>query len=208
MTQDYKARSGPSPRAAARRRHERSCIWWFLLGAMLGSFGVGMAWMLQSPPGPPVATSDAEPPRTRTPQPPPMEFTFHDILPDTRVDVPREEPNSRPPPLPPPPPRQVEELTTAPTRASQPRQPVAPPPKADTGSYLLQIGSFRRSTDADSQKAKLALLGIQARVSVAQVNGVTYHRVISGPYPGKQAAEQTREKLSRNGLKSFATKVR
>lgn len=201
MTQDYKARSAPAPRSAARRRRGRSCFWWFLLGVMLGSFGVGMAWMLQSPPppGPPDTGSKADPPQSQ-----PMEFTFHNILPDTRVDVPREEP-ARPTPLPPP--RQTEQTSIAPPSAPRP-QVTAAPPSAGAGSYMLQIGSFRRSTDADSQKAKLALLGIQARISTAQVNGVTYHRVVSGPYPGKQAAERAKALLSRNGLDSFATKVK
>ncbi len=204
MTKDYKARPAPAPRSSARRRHGRSCIWWFLLGAMLGSFGVGMAWMLQSPPpSPPVASSTAKPP-----QPQPMEFTFHNILPDTRVDVPREEP-ARPPPLPPPPrpAQQTGQALTTPPPAPRP-QVRTPPSSAASGSYMLQIGSFRRSSDADSQKAKLALLGVQARINTAQVNGVTYHRVVSGPYPNKQAAEQTRGKLSSNSLDSFATKVK
>lgn len=206
MTQDYKARSAPAPRSTARRRHGRSCVWWFLLGTMLGSFGVGMAWMLQSPPpGPSVAASGAQPQQAEPPTPQPMEFTFHNILPNTRVDVPGEEP-ARQAPLPLPP-RQVEQA-----RIPQPSTPrptvMTPPPSAGTGSYMLQIGSFRRSADADSQKAKLALLGVQSRVNTAQVNGVTYHRVMSGPYSSKQAADQARGKLSSNGLDSFATKVK
>ncbi len=200
MTQDYKARPAPGPRSSARRRHGRSCIWWFLLGAMLGSFGVGMAWMLQSPPpSPPIAGPEAKPPQQE-----PMEFTFHNILPDTRVDVPREEP-ARPPPLPPP--QQTEQTRITPPPAPRPLVTTRPS-SAVAGSYMLQIGSFRRTSDADSQKAKLALLGVQARINTAQVNGVTYHRVVSGPYPSKQAAEQARGNLSSNGLDSFATKVK
>ena len=47
-------------------------------------------------------------------------------------------------------------------------------PETDTGSYLLQVGSFRQAGDAEQLKARLALIGIVARIQTVTVNeGIT-----------------------------------
>lgn len=51
------------------------------------------------------------------------------------------------------------------------------------GTYVLQVGSFRRMTDADRLKANLALLGLEAHVQTFAIEDEgTWHRVRIGPY--------------------------
>lgn len=47
---------------------------------------------------------------------------------------------------------------------------------------VIQAGSFPTEQSAESRRASLALLGLESFIEVASVNGVTYHRVIIGPY--------------------------
>lgn len=45
------------------------------------------------------------------------------------------------------------------------------------GSVVLQAGSFNSRDYAESQRAKLAMLGVQAQIAEAKVNGKTVYRV-------------------------------
>lgn len=72
--------------------------------------------------------------------------------------------------------------------------------------YLLQVGSFQSSADADQMKARLALLGFVAQVQSHTVKDVTWHRVRVGPVSGARAAEDLRVQLSQNGIDSMAFK--
>lgn len=67
----------------------------------------------------------------------------------------------------------------------------------------LQAGSFATAEQAESQRAKLALLGITAKVESAQVNGKTVHRVRTASLSQDKAA-QVRKQLSNNGIDSIA----
>ena len=72
--------------------------------------------------------------------------------------------------------------------------------------YFVQVGSFRDSGDADSLRARLLLLNLDA--SVESVSGETglWHRVVSGPYSTPQAAEQARNKLHANNIQTLVLK--
>ena len=67
--------------------------------------------------------------------------------------------------------------------------------------YYLQIGSFSNAEDADKLKAKLALMGMEAAVQVANIpdKGI-WHRVRLGPYIGQSEANKAREALKLNGM--------
>lgn len=78
-------------------------------------------------------------------------------------------------------------------------------PASSTGSsdsfdYLVQAGAYRTPADADAQKAKLALIGMDARVSEREVGGRTVYRVRMGPFEDKSAAERARAKMDANGI--------
>ncbi|HAT32069.1 MAG TPA: cell division protein [Janthinobacterium sp.] len=84
--------------------------------------------------------------------------------------------------------------------------PVAPatPAKADAGDekwvYYLQVGAFRETADAESARAKLALLGFEATVSDRSTDTGVLHRVRMGPYNQVERMNQWRTKLSENGI--------
>jgi hypothetical protein len=114
---------------------------------------------------------------TREPDKP--RYDFFTVLPEMEVIVPEEELNVR-------------------------SQPDAPGTVADGSTeYLLQVGSFQSNGDAEEMKARLALLGIVARVQSVTVNDATWHRVRIGPVAGARAAEDLRRQLSENGIDSL-----
>ena len=79
-------------------------------------------------------------------------------------------------------------------------------PEADTGTYLLQVGSFRQAGDAEQLKARLALIGIVARIQTVKVNEATWNRVRIGPVNGARKADELRNQLAENGIDSLVMK--
>nr|WP_298125043.1 SPOR domain-containing protein [uncultured Pseudoxanthomonas sp.] len=106
---------------------------------------------------------------------------------------------------------------TAPARPTEtPRTAdAAPAPKpaatvasADTGArYILQAGAFGASGDAEATKAKIAMLGLSARVESAQINGKTVYRVRMGPYGTASELAEAKQKLASGGLPAMAVKA-
>jgi cell division protein FtsN len=201
MTRDYKA--PPIPQRAPRRRGGSSSgFFWFVTGAVVGAFGVGLAWMLDERADP--ALADAAPPSRPAPSAAPKpQFQFHHILPELEVVVPADE-LAAAPPKPPVPPAQ-----SKPTEpAAQPVKAVEPAP-AGGDAYLLQVASFRTAADAERLKAELALQGIQAQIQQVTINGKdTYHRVRAGPYQGRDAANQARARIAGKGLEPIAIRLK
>ncbi len=66
--------------------------------------------------------------------------------------------------------------------------------------YYLQAGAFRETADAESMKAKLALMGFEASVSERQAETGTLHRVRIGPFGQLETMNRVRTKLSDNGV--------
>lgn len=76
-------------------------------------------------------------------------------------------------------------------------------------AFFLQAGAFANAPDADNQKAKLALLGIEASIQTTTLpdKGV-WHRVRIGPYTNVDDLNRTRETLKQNGITTTLIKVR
>ena len=74
--------------------------------------------------------------------------------------------------------------------------------------YLLQAGAFGASGDAEATKAKVALLGLSARVESATINGKTVYRVRMGPYGTASELAEAKRKLANGGLPAMAIKVK
>lgn len=66
--------------------------------------------------------------------------------------------------------------------------------------YYLQAGAFRGAADADSLRAKLALLGFDANVSEHASDNGTLYRVRIGPFGKVETMNRIRSKLSENGV--------
>lgn len=99
--------------------------------------------------------------------------------------------------------------TTAATAAkTAPTKPVATSVPADDGiRYLLQAGAFQASGQAEELKARIALLGLGARVESAQIAGKTVYRVRMGPYGSAGDLAEAKRKLGNGGLAAMAIKV-
>ena len=83
----------------------------------------------------------------------------------------------------------------------------AAPASADDSRYLLQAGAFAASGDAETVKAKIAMLGLNARVESAQIGGKTVYRVRMGPYGSASELADAKAKLSGGGLPAMAVKT-
>lgn len=111
-------------------------------------------------------------------------------LPDTGTDLSNPAPNANPP---------------APANTAinkNPAQVDSVKPGEDDTKYIyyLQAGAFRATEDAESLRAKLALLGFEAKVSDTQTDNGTLHRVRIGPFSQTEAMNRVRGKLSDNGV--------
>ena len=73
--------------------------------------------------------------------------------------------------------------------------------------YILQAGAFGASGDAEATKAKLAMIGLPARVESAQINGKTVYRVRMGPYGSAGELAEAKQKLDGTGLQAMAIKA-
>ena len=67
-----------------------------------------------------------------------------------------------------------------------------------SGKVFIQAGSFSRSQEADNQKAKLAMLGIEAYIQQVMVQDKTFYRVRLGPFNEKEANNVQRELSAAN----------
>jgi cell division protein FtsN len=85
----------------------------------------------------------------------------------------------------------------APAPAPAAAAPAAP---GDGYVYYLQAGAFRDMTDAESARAKLALLGFEAAISDRSSDSGVLHRVRMGPYQQVEAMNKARAKLLDNGV--------
>ena len=74
--------------------------------------------------------------------------------------------------------------------------------------YILQAGAFGASGDAEAVKARIALLGLNARVESAALDGKTVYRVRMGPYGTATELAAAKAKLANGGLPAMAIKVK
>ena len=71
---------------------------------------------------------------------------------------------------------------------------------------IVQMGSYNNEKAADTQRAKLAMIGVSANVVEATANGQTVYRVQSASLSA-DAAEDMRKTLQQNGVNSFTRSV-
>jgi cell division protein FtsN len=95
-----------------------------------------------------------------------------------------------------------------PSKMNPATDPKAAPPPAEKGNvfpaedsrFLLQAGAFRTADDADSMRARLALLGFDARVFPREQDGTTLYRVRLGPYGNLEDVNRIRKTMAENGI--------
>jgi len=101
---------------------------------------------------------------------------------------------------------------TAPVAPPAAGKPPAASPNAgatsgDGFTYYLQAGAFRELPDADSTKAKLALMGVAASIAERKSEQGTLYRVRVGPFDDIDAMNRARVRLSDNGVDAAVVRV-
>ena len=73
--------------------------------------------------------------------------------------------------------------------------------------YILQVGSFRSSAEAENLKVNLLLMNLSAESeSIKNKNGETWHRVLVGPFANTSKMASARAKLAQNSIESLMLK--
>ncbi len=91
-----------------------------------------------------------------------------------------------------------------PAPAAAPAAAQAATPPASDARYILQAGAFGAAGDAEEVKARIAMLGLAARVESGQANGRTVYRVRLGPYGSASELSEAKQKLDGSGLAAVA----
>jgi len=174
--------------------------WFWLLGGILIGLGLALALMSKgylpelkkhlpsvdsTPPGK-TESALVEDESAETPKPKKPRYDFFTVLPEMEVVVPEQE------------------LSRQADRAEPARETAT---TNNVDSYILQVGSFRNSAEAEQMKARLALLGSMATVQTVTVNGQTWHRVRIGPFEGARKADEMRRMLSDNKIDTLVMKA-
>jgi cell division protein FtsN len=96
--------------------------------------------------------------------------------------------------------------TAAPTAQTPPDPSTAKATKS-AETFFLQAGAFQKADDADNLKAKLAMLGVEANVQVANIpDKGKMHRVRIGPLASADEMNQVRTQLSQGGVQASVVK--
>jgi cell division protein FtsN len=100
------------------------------------------------------------------------------------------------------------------TKAAASADPIGELAKAKTAAaegepfvYWVQVGAYRTAEDAESQRAKLSLSGVETKISEREQSGRTVYRVRVGPFDKKEEGEKTKEKLDKSGLETALVRV-
>ncbi len=109
-------------------------------------------------------------------------FDFYTILPEREVKVPEWEP---------------------------PKQKTVAGKKVETGSYVFQVGSFQKHSDADGVKAKLVMLGFPVEIQRVVINGQKiWFRVRIGPFKDASKLGNVRKRLSANNMDYILLRIK
>lgn len=174
--------------------------WFWLLGGILIGLGAAVTLMLKgylpelkqhaptvdTAPSGKAESALVEEDNKQADKPKKPRYDFFTVLPEMEVVVPEQELSRK---------------------ADTPEPPPNTTPVDSQDNYILQVGSFRNTQDAEQMKARLALLGSMATVQTVTVNGETWHRVRIGPFKGARKADEMRRMLSDNQIDTLVMKA-
>lgn len=83
----------------------------------------------------------------------------------------------------------------------------APSSTPDPFTYFVQVGAFRTPEDAEAQRAKLSLAGIESKISEREQSGRTVYRVRVGPFDKREAADNAKARLDSAGIETALVRV-
>jgi cell division protein FtsN len=80
-------------------------------------------------------------------------------------------------------------------------------PATDAYLYFVQAGAYTRADEAEQQRARLALMGMESRITEREQSGRTVYRVRVGPYPDREQADALQMQLTQGGLEAQIVRV-
>lgn len=189
MTQDFAKKTRPpakrKPAGKARstpKAKPKSQVpgWvWLFTGTILGAFIMFLAYLSGIAPNraPTPVAPVAKQAPEKTEVPKPR-FDFYQLLKETEVVV-----------------KEVPSHTAKETEAIEAQE------------FILQVGSFKKTADADRLRAELILINLEAQVETVTVrNGETWHRVLVGPYQSRSKVAKARSTLVSNDINPLLLK--
>jgi cell division protein FtsN len=97
-------------------------------------------------------------------------------------------------------------VKTAEPKASEPKVAEPKPVSLDPFIYFVQAGAYRTLEEAEAQRAKTGMLGLETKISERDQGGRTVYRVRVGPMD-KAEAERVRAKLEAAHIDSAMVRV-
>lgn len=88
-----------------------------------------------------------------------------------------------------------------------PAPAVSSGPGADPFTYFVQAGAYARTEEAEQQRARLAMIGLSAKVTEREQSGRTVYRVRLGPFEKKAEADAAKGQLESNGVEAALVRV-
>lgn len=102
-------------------------------------------------------------------------------------------------------PGQVDAVPADGKPAAKDREPSAAAPAK---KVFLQLGAFQNENEADNLKAKLALLGVEAKIqSVSTPDKGMVHRVRVGPLSKQEDVDRVRAQLKQDGINAAVVRA-
>jgi len=155
---------------------------WFLTGLASGVFAAFLFYLWHSVPTDPNATAVLSKPGAEIAAPgkksDAMKWDFYDMFPKSEVPV-------------------VEAYD------KEGKKTIAEAPK----HFLIQAGAFKTEDEADQQRAKLILLGLEPFIKTSARDGVTWYRVMLGPIDSSLEVDRKRRKLAEANIASLTFSV-
>jgi cell division protein FtsN len=78
---------------------------------------------------------------------------------------------------------------------------------AEPFTYMVQTGAFRNPDEAEAQRAKLTITGMDVKVTEREQSGRTVYRVRVGPFERKEDAEKAKDKLEGSGFETVLVRI-
>lgn len=127
------------------------------------------------------------------------QFDFYKVLPEKEVVIPNAELSAMA--------KAEQQKAAAANNASASAPATANANTASSeGGYVLQVGAFPNSGDADAMKAKLALQGFTAHVQAVTLDGQVWNRVRIGPFASATQLQAVQKQLSAAGIHGIPLK--
>jgi cell division protein FtsN len=137
----------------------------------------------------------------KKPAPPKKTFDFYSVLPEMEVVIPDAELSAKARAE-----QQRQQQAMAQSQAANNTAATPLPAPESGGRYVLLAGSYSDAKAADEAKAKLAMLGVVAKVQSITINGKVWNRVMVGPYANASDTESAKKSLADNGVKAIPMK--